>query len=276
MKPDPADILDRCIEELRAGGDPERILAEHPDVAEEVRPLLALARRLEGLPEQGGSTGGLVRALTRAAAEADREREHERRRHVRLFSRPVLARVAAALLLVLAVGWGATAASAGTVPGDLLYPLKRATEKVSYFLTLNAQDQAQLRLTFSEKRLAEAVKMQAEGRPIDTQLLESMLDDAKEALQAGQHLPPQTQALLVSQAGHLAGHQEDALKNIEQRAPESQRPAIQPYMMRCRRRCAWMGQAPTSEDETPAGRSGQAPPQRRARRWRGWMMNCPR
>jgi len=276
MKPDLADILDRCIEEQRSGGDPERILSEHPETADEVRPLLELARRLEALPPQGGSTSGLVRALTRAAAEADRDRERERRRRVRLFSRPVLARVAAAVLLVALVGWGATAASAGTVPGDLLYPLKLATEKVSYLLTLNAQDQAQLRLTFSEKRLAEAVKMQAQGRGVDRQLLESMLDEAKEALQAGQDLPPHAQALLVSQAANLANHQGGALQGIEQRAPASERPALRPYIMRCMSRRAWMDQAPTSENGNPAGSAGQMPPQHRARRWQGWMMNCPR
>ena len=109
MTATPEDILDRCIEQTRAGGDPERILQEYPGLAGKVRPLLGLVGKLERLPDPSLSNAAMIRTIVGlAAGQAGRSTPRSVRR-IRLFSLPVLARAAAMLLVVLGLGWGATA-----------------------------------------------------------------------------------------------------------------------------------------------------------------------
>lgn len=231
------DLLDLAVEALRRGEDPEPILARHPELAEEVRPLLEVARRLQDLPRPTPSAAGLMRVLARSAAEGPPAGRPGR---LALLSRSVLMRAAAVVLAVALVGWATGMASAKAVPGDLLYPVKRLGERVKFLLTIDEEGRAELRLTFSEKRLAELLKKHSRGEGLDERLLAAMLEEAAQALEAGPRLPEVSRALLLSRLGYLSEHQRAVLEALQQRVEPEERIRLAPYLETCRRRCGWM------------------------------------
>jgi hypothetical protein len=64
--------------------------------------------------------------------------------------------VLASLLVVVALGAGTIAASAKSLPGDALYPVKRVTEEFQLMLTFDQQSKAQLVQKLDERRREEA------------------------------------------------------------------------------------------------------------------------
>ncbi len=264
MTPSPEELLDRCIDAARAGRDPEEILAKHPELADDIRPLLAIATDLAGLPAPSTSVRGLMAALARATAEQEAAAAQPPRRRVRWFSRSVLLRAAAMLLAVLLIGWGSVSASASAVPGDWLYPIKLFTERAKFILTVNPEDKAELRITFSEERLKEAVEKHQRGGGIDKELLQAMLDEAKAALDVAPGLPDASRRLLLSRAAYLSQFQRKTLKDLEKRAAPEERKTLAPFMDACMRRCNWMRKRGTDDEGPPSPDSSSEKSKRKA------------
>ncbi|HEU5288821.1 MAG TPA: DUF5667 domain-containing protein [Candidatus Limnocylindria bacterium] len=80
---------------------------------------------------------------------------------------PMIARSFALAALLVAVGMGATVASADTLPDDLLYPVKVAAEGVRLALAGAPEDRAEVELSIAEHRLREAERLAASGRTSD-------------------------------------------------------------------------------------------------------------
>jgi hypothetical protein len=240
MKTNPQHILDACLEAMRAGQSLEQALRSYPELAAELRPLLQLAAELTALPEPAPAMHGLMRALAQAALAEPRGSQAPQPLRVRFWSLPVLARVAASLVAAFLLFWGLTAASSQAVPGNLLYPIKRLTERMHVFLTLNSSDQAELRLVFSERRLAEAIKKHQREGGIDEQLLRAMLDEAKSALDRSANLPPEQRGCLISRVDHLTAHQQTVIAHLQHQAPPPVQNSIAPFADMCSRRMQWM------------------------------------
>jgi hypothetical protein len=259
--PDIEELLGRCLEAARSGGDPEELLRQHPEVAGEVRPLLALAAELEELPEPAPSMSAMMRTLARLATSTPAA--GPARPRIRFFSRAVLARAAAVFLCVALLGWGTVAASSGALPGDMLYPVKLLTERAQFFLTVNTEARAELRIVFSGERLKEALRKHEGGGGIDKALLQSMLDEAQRALDAGPDIPEARRGLFFSRIAYLSDFQKNILEQLKGRVgPEEQQvltPFIDACSQRCGRMCRMMG---------CGGRQGGASRP-------GWLCTCP-
>lgn len=68
------------------------------------------------------------------------------------------------LVLLLLVGGGVASAAEGSVPGDLLYPIKtEVNEPLRAALTFNTEAKAKLQVEFAKRRLEEADKLSAKG-----------------------------------------------------------------------------------------------------------------
>jgi hypothetical protein len=227
------DILDQCLDAARSGGDPESILSGHPEMADEIRPLLGLATELSALPDPPPAGDGLFRALARLSLEQSRPRK------VRLFSRPVLLRVAAGLVVVLLLGWSTVTASSSALPGDLLYPVKLFTERAWFSLAIDREDRAELRITFSEERLKEAVKQLQAGEPIDPQLLHRMLNEAESALRTGLELPAAGRDLVAARVANLSDLQARTLERFLPSAPPHEKHMLTSFIQVCKERCGW-------------------------------------
>ena len=165
--------LDDCLLAVEAGASLEAALARYPDLADELRPLLtaaAAARPAAPLrvPQQS-EMASRTRFLARAHAL-----QRERRRAAGFFSRFSLAlRMGLAVLAVAAVsGLGAVglvSASAGSLPGDALYGVKRTAEQVQLAFSTSPAARAALEAEFAQRRLAEAALVSAQGRQVPVQ-----------------------------------------------------------------------------------------------------------
>jgi hypothetical protein len=76
--------------------------------------------------------------------------------------------IAAAILTVGLLGTAAVAASSSSLPGDFLYPVKRAVEKVELTIHRDPASRARLHLEFAQRRLAELSALLAERRNGET------------------------------------------------------------------------------------------------------------
>jgi hypothetical protein len=272
------EALDQGIKRMRKGEDVEQVLEGLGDEAEELRPLLMLARDLGKLPASpisADSTDRMFASFVKAAAHD----EHRGQRRVRFFSRGFLTRAAAVLLAVLVGAWATVAASADAVPGDWLYPIKRFTERAKFFLTINAEDKAELRIVFSSERLKEAVKRYEGSGHLDQALLEEMLQEARLAAESSETLPGVSRTLVAGQAAHLSEYQQQMLSGLKTESAPEHREVFSRYADMCGRRarwmrgmCSWRGPqgVPLPENQEPQ----QAPRQRNEdqRRWRDM---CP-
>jgi hypothetical protein len=138
-------------------------------------PLVETARRLAQGPDVRLSTTAtsLIEARLRehnaALQSPDRTTPHRFRRHILRYA-------AAALLTVILAMAGLTSASANSLPGDQLYPIKRAAEDVHLALASDEQV-ASLRVDFAERRIGEF-----EGLLVECEVYPRALEEASNEL----------------------------------------------------------------------------------------------
>ena len=173
-------ILDECISALQAGVPLEEILAEVPDYADELRPLLyasllladpnpALApaqkkaelraeyiKQMAELPARSGPTFGqkfqavlhiVRRRLTRQAILSDL--------------------ITISITVILTLGMLAlllTILAEDTIPGDLLYGTKRISERVGLAITFDDRRKTEFLAELNERRIWEIEQLIAQDR----------------------------------------------------------------------------------------------------------------
>jgi len=172
-------ILDESISAMQAGVSIEEVLAEAPDYADELRPLLFAASLLadpkpELIPEERKAA---LRAQYMAqAAElkpvtpsfGEKFGAVSRIMKRRLTRRAVLndlLTVSITIILTLAmVVLVLSFVSQDTLPGDFLYGVKRLSENTQLIFTTNNERQAQLGDTFNQRRLDEIEQLVQQKR----------------------------------------------------------------------------------------------------------------
>jgi hypothetical protein len=193
----PTDALVRALDVLlervrRDGIAPAVALADHPELAEELRPLLALSGDLAALaPVDGPSDSFRARlAADLVAAPPPRSLAVPAPRGLPLWRRlwrSTAFMAAATATVILFLGAGATYASASARPGDWLYPVKRAVEGVRMLVATDATSM-QLHLALADRRLAEARADRAFAGAMLAEFsreVTAALADADRALDAG-------------------------------------------------------------------------------------------
>ena len=155
-------LLENCLARLNAGEDLESILAQYPQQAKELRPLLtaALKARQNGRPLRIPASAQ-IDSRTRFLAEAHRRQSRPKSFFPRLNFAGALV---TALILLFAGIFGTGFASADTVPGETLYPVKRVVEKAQLALTTDQGARLELEEEFDRRRVAEAEELEQKGR----------------------------------------------------------------------------------------------------------------
>lgn len=175
--------LDKCLSCLRKGDSIEACLAQHPNFSDELEPLLPAALRAQQLREsralpQAALAAGRSEFLCQAAALRDSRAQAQKRQGIfsrlsdglratwnSLTMRKGALTIMVTALLLFGLLSGGTMASANSLPGDPLYPLKRVSEQVQLALTFGEETKAEL-LTSFEKRRVEEVQSVVEVRRI--------------------------------------------------------------------------------------------------------------
>ncbi|MCC7352251.1 MAG: hypothetical protein IT330_00735 [Anaerolineae bacterium] len=199
-----AAALEECLEALKAGESLAACLARHPGQTEALRPLLATIAGIERLgsvpsprPAEGAARGRaefLVAVTQRRRAQEQRRQRRYSFRH--LFSWGAgWATAAAALVLVVILATGSVAASAGALPGDVLYPVKRATEQVQVFFSFNPAARDALREQLDERRRQEVLQVLEAGRIARTLTFVGFIESISPSLWEINGLPVQIQSI---------------------------------------------------------------------------------
>jgi hypothetical protein len=247
MFEDLENVLDECFDALAAGGSVDECLERHPELASELEPLLRLGQTLKSVPSPKPSQAALHAALVRVGSAERRENASRpsspRPRLPRWLALPPVAlrAVAAATFILLSI-WGVGTVSARAQPGDLLYPLKLATDRVWFGLTLHPEGRAELRLTFADARLAELVQGEAESGGVSPALLEKLLHEAERALDELHDVPDARFELFLKRLGHFNAYQQETLAELAKRAPSTHLPSLQRAIGLCEERRRWIRQ----------------------------------
>lgn len=165
-----------------------------------------------------------------------------------------MAWAALALLLVLAVTTtGTTLAAESSLPGQVLYPVKRAAEAVRLALTWGPQSRAVLRIEFAERRLVEVAAVCGEDE-CPAELLDDLGRQTRAAQEAVEGLPVEKHAVLLDRMVALTTHQEQVLTRILATAPDAARPGLERALENSRRGHERAQQAQEKDKEKGKGK----------------------
>lgn len=173
-----ADVFDLCLDQLAAGATVVECLARHPEHADALAPLLLAAAQVRQVPPPplSSATRERVQRLARTKLVQPR-RPHQ------WLATPYRAvfYIGLALLLVLVVGSGTLYAAERSLPGDLLYPVKRATEELRLGITRDPAERAEVYLTLAERRADELQQLVQAQKPLDAGALDELLERYRQA-----------------------------------------------------------------------------------------------
>jgi len=163
------DILANCIDEIRAGKYTlEDCLARYPRLSDELRPLLKLALGIQ--PEEATPSPEFKQRARKRLIEAMQPPvvgpEH-RRLDIFGWLKPLPRRTIVAIIIAALLAGGSTTAYAaqGSLPDEVLYPMKIATEKARLVLATSDAAKAELYLTFANSRVEEMTALVQRGQP---------------------------------------------------------------------------------------------------------------
>lgn len=188
--------IDECLACLDRGKSLESCLERFPAYRDELEPLLrtaAIVCESYRPPQPPPEALARVKATFMATAEeyrrgAEHEAEHPPSFWQQMLAwwtpKPGLGRALASisLVLVLLVGVlsGGSMVSANSIPGDTFYGVKRASENVRVFLTVDVEERAALQQEFDERRVDEVKQVIEKGREVDVDFsgtVEAVLPD---------------------------------------------------------------------------------------------------
>ena len=172
------DILDECLERIAAGSTIEECAAAFPEHAEALTPLLETALALGHISGSVRlSPEAKARGLDRLMDAIDRRQASKRWWHpfIPSISRPVGAALAGVAVVLVTAGW-TTAAASDTLPGDPLYWVKSAKERVMLEVPRSDVGQAQAHADLARVRVQEMRQLVASGRVNEAEQLLAKLD----------------------------------------------------------------------------------------------------
>jgi len=159
------DILEICLQELENGADLEAVLARHPDLARELRPILkaSIQARMMAVPAPSPEAVRRGRAkLLQHASEMREAKIAPPKRMIPVFQRLAISFALTALFLTS--GTGLVGASSSALPGEKLYPVKLTWENVRLFFTFSHEAHDALEHAFENERLQEVSELLVEGK----------------------------------------------------------------------------------------------------------------
>jgi len=142
----------------------------------------------------------------------------------------LLLKAMAALMAVVVgagiIGGGAVLASADSLPGNALYPVKLAVEDTRLALTADPAGQAELTMAFAAERAEEMQRLVAQGEPIPEDVLYRMARHTEQALAQIararlEDIPP-----LLEQVIEGTYTQQQVMEQVRSYLPEETQPAL--------------------------------------------------
>ncbi len=227
------DQLDRKITELLSGESAEEMSDADADTremapAEGYEPLAAEITRvfMEESPRLAPSIQARQLAQLRARAAQKRRATASGSRwdfSWLLHAMPRWAQVAAVAIVVVLLANGITVASASSLPGSPLYPVKRLAEQSNLFLAPTAGERARVWMNLASIRLDEAQRVLAAGQRVDPALLDAVDQSIFNALAEIAGTRGAERVDLLKQITQLSIRQQQVLDGLAPKAPPTDR-----------------------------------------------------
>lgn len=235
------EILAICLERMEAGASLESCVAEFPQQAAELEPLLRMTQQMNvlvkveprptfartarsQLEHQIGASGKAVTFERRIRLTKQEPRLLLQRR----FGMSVLQLVIAAVLTLTATTGGVAYAANASNPGDVLHGLDIAMENTQLRLAPDVASQVQLRLEFASERLSEAQATFSENDTADG--LEAVNEYGTEISAIAQLIGSAAgadQDALTTLLEAAQGVHQDVLTQLLDKVPEQAKESIQ-------------------------------------------------
>ncbi len=235
------DILAQCLEDIKAGrATMADCLTIYPAQRQQLEPLLRIAVSIQEPPDIKPSHAFKVRARVHLM-----EHIHARRAVIkwpwfrytgqvkpipykRRFN--MVSIIVAVVLAISALGGGTAYASQGSLPGDILYPVKLSTEQVRQVLATNDTAKAELYLTFANSRVEEVTALVERGRPEKADIAVNGYDKAiamaiekmEKASDKGLGIADTSEEVASATLKHL-----EVLEGLLETVPDEAKPAIE-------------------------------------------------
>jgi hypothetical protein len=212
------DILDRLLAEVAAGRSVEDCLSDHPEHADALRPLLQLAENIGGLPipePDSTSVQAVIRKVQAARLEPHRFSLGE------VFKLGIVpARILAVLFFVFLFEVTTVSLSAKSLPGHVLYPVKRFAEEVQHFLTVDSEGRATIHIVLADRRTYEFACLPRADIKVNELLLAEMLQEIERALKHMGGLSGESAARVIDQIYNCHQFQLQVLEDTKDTACE--------------------------------------------------------
>jgi hypothetical protein len=188
-------VIDECLSRVQTGDETVKDCVQgYPELKDVLEPLLALTLRVNETlapekPDAQFVRNAKIRILNRVSAStasiSSENHQPKRTRRIdfrrRRWSTVIAGIVIAAMLF--GSGFGMKQASASALPGDTLYPVKRAGEEIQLALSFTANGDIALLYEFADYRLEEAQTLSEEGRFDDLGIALEGFEDAMSMLE---------------------------------------------------------------------------------------------
>jgi hypothetical protein len=168
------NTLNECLERLLTGGETvDQCLADYPEKAAELRPLLetALAARKVSSLHPRPEFRARARYQFREALN-----EVPARKVFFSFAWPAWATVVAVVLAVLLSGGGTVALASNSMPDEPLYSVKVATEQVRLAFTFSDIGKAEVHAELADRRVSEITAIANRAEPEDLEKATNLLN----------------------------------------------------------------------------------------------------
>ena len=153
------EALDICLSAMQTGVSIEKCISLYPDFADDLRPFLETAEEAQSIDVNVLPDGIMERSRSKLLNHAAKLRS-KRNPFILFLRMPKL--VYAAMLVTLfffVSSSGLVVASAKSLPGDRLYPVKRAVENIQVDLVLSEKNKRHIEADQTQKRLTEVAEL---------------------------------------------------------------------------------------------------------------------
>ncbi len=229
-------VLDQCLADLLSGrASVESCLTRYPAQAAQLEPVLRAAMQLQRVPPVPGLSPArrqalenrvMARVQARLPRNSYQARPAQSGRTTRLsFWQRRLTWAAAGVMSLLVLTATTVGASAASLPGDFLYPVKQLTEQATLALTPPEALPA-VHAELAQRRLGEFAALMNRGEVMPT-LLDDASSELNLALDDSRTLPSDQQETLLKAVEQLNTRQIEAVNAALEKAPDAAKPGLE-------------------------------------------------
>lgn len=157
------EALEACLQAMDEGMELEKCLENYPKLTSELRPMLEAAYAARSLADVEVPVEAMNRSRTRLLAKAAMLRGEKHTRRVWMGVPRLAFSLLLAVVLLVMTSSGLLAVSAESLPGDRLYPVKRAVENLRVQFAPSRVQKYEAEWQYRERRIGEVTELLTMG-----------------------------------------------------------------------------------------------------------------